>query len=224
MNKEVGLIYQVQKYKETSLLLFLYTKRGKITLLATGALKVTSKLRTAAQYLTFVEFEDQKDKDFIKVYELDIINDLSLIKNDLFLMEMASLVTESIKYLLVDNNDANLIYQQIYESLTNDLIKESIISFLLKQIIYLGYPLNLLGDGRDILGFSIENGSLVYQNEKKYIDLDISETIKLLKLVKLPYYKLEKLDNEDIKTFINFIINYYNRHIEYQFKILKKVK
>ncbi|HKL61406.1 MAG TPA: recombination protein O N-terminal domain-containing protein, partial [Acholeplasma sp.] len=53
-----GLIYKTQDYKESSKLLFIYTKKGKKTLVAKGAKRFNSDQRYLSQYLTLISFVD----------------------------------------------------------------------------------------------------------------------------------------------------------------------
>ncbi len=57
-----GIIYKVMPYQEHAKLLFVYTKIGKITLIAQGVQKIKSDHRVLAQYLTLIEFEQVLDK------------------------------------------------------------------------------------------------------------------------------------------------------------------
>ena len=54
----IGLIYKTQPYQETNRMLFVYTKKGKKTLIARGSQRLSSELRLISQYLNLIEFYD----------------------------------------------------------------------------------------------------------------------------------------------------------------------
>ena len=81
--------------------------------------------------------------------------------------------------------------------------------------------LDLNADGRKINGVNIENGGLIYQNESGIIDLDVKEAIILLKLNFIPYQDLELYEVESIQRIKEFIIKYYQFHLQTTLKNLK---
>lgn len=215
-----GIVYKTQSYQETSKLLFVYTKEGKKTLLAQGSQKMTSNIRMAAQYLTYIRFEDTKGKDFIKVYDLEILNDFQALKTSYASLALASVITETIQALLVDDTDAH-VFEDMIEVLESNTLKEAVLKYLLRLLSVLGYPIILEGNGKKIKGFSMIYGRLIYQDEEHSVDLNEYETIHLLKLLKIPYQRLETLDDKDYQTLKHFIQKYYEYHLQYTIKTLK---
>ena len=54
----IGLIYKTQPYQDNNKLLYVYSNRGKITLVSRGSQRLSSELRIVSQYLTLIEFYD----------------------------------------------------------------------------------------------------------------------------------------------------------------------
>ncbi len=215
-----GLIYKVQPYQEHARLLFTYTPHGKKTLLAQGSQKLNHPNRILAQYLTQIEFKDQ-DKSFLTLSEAKIINDYAEIKEDYKLTKNAALMLEIIDLLIVDNYDHQEIYQDLILALNTKHLEIASFSFALKILKPLGYPLDLNADGRKVLGVNIEKGGLIYQGESDIIDLDIKEAIILLKLNFIPYQDLEAYEAEIIAKIKDFILKYYQYHLQSTLKNLQ---
>jgi len=219
-NSMEGLIYRVQPYQENARLLFVYTPKGKKTLLAQGSQKMNQVSRVLSQFLTHIEFKDS-EKSFVTLAESKILNDFSLVKNDFHQTKSAALILEIIDHLIVENYNHQQIYHEMMLALSASNILESSISFALKILKPLGYPLDLSGDGRKIKGINIEKGGLVYQGELDYLDLDVKDAITLLKLTLMPYTELESLDQEILSKIKVFILKYYQFHLQTTLKNLQ---
>ncbi|MDO9629877.1 MAG: DNA repair protein RecO [Acholeplasmataceae bacterium] len=215
-----GLIYRVQPYQENARLLFVYTPKGKKTLLAQGSQKMNQVSRVLSQFLTHIEFKDS-DKTFVTLAESKIINDFSTVKNDFHQTKSAALILEIIDQLIVDNYNHQVVFHEMMLALTSPRILEASISFALKILKPLGYPLDLSGDGRKIKGVNIDRGGLIYQGELDYLDLDVKDTITLLKLSLMPYTDLEALDIEILSKIKAFILKYYQFHLQTTLKNLQ---
>ncbi|MBU1144168.1 MAG: DNA repair protein RecO [Firmicutes bacterium] len=215
-----GLIYRVQPYQENARLLFVYTPKGKKTLLAQGSQKMNQVSRVLSQFLTHIEFKES-EKTFVTLSESKIVNDFSEIKKDFHQTKSAALILEIIDHLIVENYSHQLIYQEMMLALTSNQILEASLSFALKILKPLGYPIDLSGDGRKIKGINIEKGGLVYQGELDYLDLDVKDAIMLLKLTLMPYTELESLDKEVLYRINGFILKYYQYHLQTTLKNLQ---
>ncbi|MBU1094674.1 MAG: DNA repair protein RecO [Firmicutes bacterium] len=215
-----GLIYKVQPYQEHARLLFVYTPKGKKTLLAQGSQKLNHPNRILAQYLTQIEFKDQ-DKSFLTLSEAKIIDDFSKIKEDYLLTKNSAFMLEIIDQLIVDDYNHQEIYQDLILALHAKYPEIASLSFALKILKPLGYPLDMNADGRKVLGVNIEKGGLVYQGETNIIDLDIKEAIVLLKLNFIPYQDLEQYETEIIHKIKEFILKYYQYHLQSTLKNLQ---
>lgn len=215
-----GIIYKVQPYQEHARLLFVYTMIGKKTLLAQGSQKLNHPNRILAQYLTQIGFKDQ-DKSFLTLSEAKIINDYAQIKEDYKLTKSAALMLEIIDLLIVDSYDHQEIYQSLIKALQSKQLEIATLSFALKILRPLGYPLDLNADGRKVLGVNVEKGGLVYQGDPDIIDLDVKESIVLLKMNFIPYQDLEAYEIETIAKIKSFILKYYQYHLQSTLKNLQ---
>jgi DNA repair protein RecO (recombination protein O) len=215
-----GLIYKVQPYQEHARLLFVYTKEGKKTLLAQGSQKVNHPSRILAQYLTQIEFKEGT-KSFLTLSESKIINDFSMIKKDYHQTQSAALILEIIDHLIVDEYQHHLIYDEMIDALYAPSISLSSLSFSLKILKPLGYEIDMHADGRKIKGLNIENGCLIYEGEQEIIDLDVKDSISLLKLMFQPYLNLEPIDLDTLTKIKSFILKYYQYHLQSTLKNLQ---
>ena len=75
-----GIVYKVQSYLESSKLLFTYTPKGKITLIAKGAQKLNSNDRILGQYLNHISFEEMPGKEMYTLKSAKLIHDFAHIK------------------------------------------------------------------------------------------------------------------------------------------------
>lgn len=214
-----GIIYKVQSYKENARLLFVYTPKGKKTLLAHGAQKINNPNRILAQYLTKIQFRD-KDRSFVTLAEAKIIDDYAKIKVDYEQTKCVALILEIIDQFIVDDYNHKQVFDQVDKALQSKHLKEASLSFAIKVLKPLGVPVNLEADGRKVRGVNIEKGGLVYQGEEEIIDLDIKDTILMLKLNFVPYSELKVIDETIVGRIENFIIRYYQFHLQSTLKNL----
>lgn len=213
-----GLIYRVQPYQESSRLLFVFTPKGKITLLARGAQKLKEKSRVLSQFLTHISFKEQEHKKFYTLSEPKIINEYQALKNDYHQTKKAALILEIIDQLVVDQVNYKAIFDDMILALNQSDIKVSSLSFSLKILKPLGYELNLTADGRSIKGISIEKGGLVYQGEQESIDLNTKDALSLLKLYYLPYNEHGIYEIDILTKLEEFIKKYYQYHLHITLK------
>ncbi|WP_162151060.1 DNA repair protein RecO [Haploplasma modicum] len=221
MNNKEGIIYKVQDYTENSRLLKVLTKDGIITINARGSQKLNSKDRILAQYLTLISFNDDKNSDFIYLNNGKLINDFSNIKKDYFITKKVNVIFEVLNKVIIEKEHYNKIYQLTLDVLTSTNIIEGIISFMLKLTYILGYGMNFKNDGKLIKGFSINEGSIVYENSLITPDLSYDETVTLLKLTYGNIKELEPLTLLEKNIFEKFIYKYYLDKIELKLKSLE---
>lgn len=214
----VGIIYKVQPYLEHGKLLFLYTKKGKKTLVAQGAQKLKSNDRFLSQYLTKIEFDDE-NKGFHRLKQAKLINDYQKIKEDFYHTKHAALMLEIVDQAVDEHLPHETIFNELSLALDAKNLKKTSLSFAIKMLKYLGYELNLTGNGNKVIGLNIETGSLVYEGEKIKIDLETRDVIELLKLAKMPY---SDLSEGDIKKQQAFVKEYYQYHLQLTLKNLEE--
>ncbi|MDL2292674.1 DNA repair protein RecO [Acholeplasma sp. OttesenSCG-928-E16] len=213
-----GIIYKVQNYQENSKLVFVYTKSGKRTLVASGALKMNSNLRIMTQFLNHISFEESK-KMMFNLKNCELINDFSTIKNNYQLTKNSSTMLEVIDKLIYEDNEHEKIFNELILALNNN-IETSYLTFLARILFYLGFAPNIKGNGKKVKGMSVEKGGIVYEDEYIALDLDYQETILFLRLISGYQTKLD-LSNDVLEKLIYFLIKYYQYHLQISLKTLK---
>ncbi len=208
-----GIIYKTQSYLENDRLLFLYTPQGKITLIAKGSQKMTSLSRVLGQYLTQIEFKETTNRSMYSLVDGKILNDYQNIKNDYELTQSAAAILYMVDACVSDNEDHQPIYDELVEALKY-FRQEVVLAFGFRLAKRLGYPLSLKPDGRQVKGFNLEQGSLVYIGENTTVDLDVSLTTILLKLIHLSYDTIEKIESINLLKLKKCLIRYYEHHLD----------
>ena len=212
-----GIVYKVQSYLESSKLLFTYTPKGKITLIAKGAQKLNSNDRILGQYLNHISFEEMPGKEMYTLKSAKLIHDFAHIKNDFEDTKKCASMLEIIDKAIKADENHELIFTMLTRGLSSKNLEYSQLSFALKVLDIIGYGINLEADGRKIKGLSLSEARLIYLNEDLSYDLSLEQTIHLLKLQKMPFEDLESL-NLETKSIHTFIKKYYEYHLNIQLK------
>lgn len=220
MSNMEGIIYKVQPYQEHARLLFTYTPQGKCTLLAQGSQKLNHSNRILAQFLTHISFKEHQ-KSFYTLQDAKIINDYQNIKKDFHLTKQAALILEIIDHFIVDEMVHEHIFQEVIRAIDANQLHLSSLSFALKILKPLGYELNLFLDGRKVKGINIIKGSIIYEDESDPIDLSVKDSTYLLKLLYLPYQALEEIPTDIYHKIKEFILKYYQYHLQTTLKNLQ---
>ena len=221
MNRLNGIVYKTQPYQESSRLLQVFTRLGKVTLNARGSQRINSSDRIVAQYLNEISFEYNTFKSFLSLKSAKLINDFEFIKKDFNKTKTISLVLEIIDKVLIDEIYNEKIYELLIEALYSKNIETASLSFALKMLYYLGYGMNLKSNGNNILGTSINKGGIVYEGERFPIDLNVEESIALLKLTYLKISETIEIDELHLKSIKRFIYYYYENKIDLKLNALK---
>ena len=215
-----GIIYKVQPYQEHARLLFTYTPKGKCTLLAQGSQKINHPNRILAQFLTHISFKEQH-KSFYTLQDAKIINDFKAVKENYDLTQHAALILEIIDHFIVDEMMHAQIFQEVIGALNGKDIQLSSLSFALKVLKPLGYEINLFLDGRKVKGIHIQKGSIIYEEAKDIVDLSVKESTYLLKLLYMPYTVLKDIPKDILTKIKEFILKYYQYHLQTTLKNLQ---
>ena len=220
-----GIVIVERSYSETSKLLTILTREyGLINVMAKGAKKLNSSLRTFTLKLTYARFNIQYKKDKIStLINATIINQLKSIKTDIDKISYVSYILELSEQVSKEHFNSKLYDLMIAAILK---IEEgydplSIMNILeLKYLDFLGVmpvidSCAICGSKANILTLSASSGGFVckdcYHNDKI-----VSE--KALKLIRAYYYvdisSLEKINiSEKVKNEINaFLDDYYDRY------------
>lgn len=213
----IGLIYKTQPYQDTNKLLYVYSNRGKITLVARGSQRLSSELRMVSQYLTLIEFYDN-GKNMQPLREVKLLNSYDFLKNDFFKAKYAAVMLEALDKVRDVNLNHEVVLNELRIALLQDHLKEASLSFLIKLISEAGFKPNLTPSGNDVIGFNIKTSSLIYKGDLHPLDLELRQTIILVKLLNLNIEKIEEISNSDYEILRKFIKKYYDYHINVNLK------
>lgn len=217
-----GIIYRIQPYQESARLLFTYTPKGKVTLIARGSQKLKASSRVIAQFLTCLAFkENTSNRTMFSLSDAKLIDDYKAVKDDYDQTQSAALMLEVIDKFVVEDSQHEAIYNALKTALKIPDIQLAALSFILKMLRPLGLELNLKPDGRMVRGVSIEKGGLIYEGEDGCVDLDVKAATPLLKLYYLPYNELGIYEIDTLSEIKSFIQKYYQYHLQTTLKNLK---
>lgn len=214
MNKLEVLIYKVQPYGETSRLLQGFSRLGKVSLVAKGSQKLNSDLRILSQYLTLISTEYTNFKSMLTIKNGKIINGFNDIKGDYNKIKKISVLLDIIGRVYIDSIYNEKVFNLLIESLTFNNLDLSISSFLMKLSFYLGYGLDLKGNGSKVIGLNLSKGGVVYENEQLVLDLDYKDTLNLLKITYSKISELEELSEKEIIRIKELLYKYYNNYMD----------
>ena len=216
-----GLVIKTQSYQEHARLLFTYTPKGKVTLIAKGAQKLNSPLRVIGQYMTLIAFEEVSNKTMYTLKEAKIMDDYHAIKSDYQLIKHAAVILEIIDDVIDDHLNHDVIFQHAISAMSVGNIAYTSLAFSLKILTYLGYGLSLKPDGRTIKGVGVQRGGIIYQDESDDIDLNVKESTIILQLIYQPYHVMINMDEHTYNSIKKFIVRYYQYHLQTTLKALK---
>ncbi len=217
-----GIIFSTVNYKESSIILNVITKKyGIIGILAKGAKRLKSPLRSYTDRLTYAKFQIVYKKDKLSLLNnVDNIDSFKNIKKNIKKITYALYLLELSTQVLKQSNDL-VIYDLLISALTK--IDEGYDEAVITNIIELKY-LDYLGvmpildscykcGNKEIITISDE-GYLC----KKCITNEKILNNKSLKLIQMFYYvDISKITNVDIKENIkkeidDFLNSYYERY------------
>ena len=213
----IGLIYKTQPYQETNRMLFVYTKKGKKTLIARGSQRLSSELRLISQYLNLIEFYDN-GKKMQSLTDAKLLDDYQIIKKDFFKTKLVAAMLEAIDKVRDEEIDHELVLEELIKSINSNNLNAATLSFLIKLISQAGYAPNFEADGSVVRGFNLELGIIVYEKDVISIDLNVQETIILMKLLNLDVNDLEEIDQNHFESISQFIKKYYEYHLRVSLK------
>lgn len=210
-----GLIYKTQDYKESSKLLFIYTKDGKKTLVAKGAKRFNSDQRYLSQYLTLISFVDS-DKTMFDLKEGTLLEPFESIKADFNKIKYVSMVLEIIDKIYTNDLPNDKLFDLLLSFLTGYEPVVGSLSLALKFLYALGYGLNFKGDSPS--GFNLESACVSTKENHLTISLNLESTVLLSKLYFLKIEDKLELTDAEIKVIVEFIKAFYQYHLEYNIK------
>ena len=225
IEKVTGIVLSDTNYSESSKILNVLTKEhGKIGIISKGCRNLKSSLRSVSSKLTYGYFNIYYKKEGLSVLiSVDIINDFSNIKQDLFKIGYATFLSDLTNQVLKETSS-----NEIFDLFINGLIKINddfdpmIIANIieLKYLNYLGVmPIldccSVCGSNKKIVTISSFAGGYLCVNCYKNEYIVDEKTVKLLRM--FSYVDISKIKELNIlpknKNEINrFLENYYDRY------------
>ena len=225
IEKVIGIVLSDTNYSESSKILNVLTKEhGKIGIISKGCRNLKSSLRSVSSKLTYGYFNIYYKQEGLSVLiSVDIINDFSNIKQDLFKICYATFLSDLTNQVLKETSS-----NEIFDLFINGLIKINddfdpmIITNIieLKYLNYLGVmPIldccSVCGSNKKIVTVSSFSGGYLCVNCYKNEYIVDEKTVKLLRM--FSYVDISKIKELNIlpknKNEINkFLENYYDRY------------
>lgn len=225
IEKVTGIVLSDTNYSESSKILNVLTKEhGKIGIISKGCRNLKSSLRSVSSKLTYGYFNIYYKQEGLSVLiSVDIINDFSNIKQDLFKIGYATFLSDLTNQVLKETSS-----NEIFDLFINGLIKINddfdpmIIANIieLKYLNYLGVmPIldccSVCGSNKKIVTISSFAGGYLCVNCYKNEYIVDEKTVKLLRM--FSYVDISKIKELNIlpknKNEINrFLENYYDRY------------
>ena len=231
IEKLEGIVISSVDYGESSKILNVFTKEyGLIGVMAKGAKRIKSSLRSISEKFTYGDINLYYKKDKLSILiSIDVINQFKNIKKDLLLLSYLNYILELTSQVVKQSS----YIDKIYDICISSIIKieegfdpKTITNILeIKYLEYLGIELNLnecvVCGSKEVITLSVKNGGFVCP---KCIDGEYivnKKTIKIIQMLKyLDISKISKLDiSEEVKNEINLFINNY--YLEYTGLYLK---
>ena len=225
IEKVTGIVLSDTNYSESSKILNVLTKEhGKIGIISKGCRNLKSSLRSVSSKRTYGYFNIYYKKEGLSVLiSVDIINDFSNIKQDLFKIGYATFLSDLTNQVLKETS-SNEIFTLFINGLIkiNDDFDPMIIANIieLKYLNYLGVmPIldccSVCGSNKKIVTVSSFSGGYLCVNCYKNEYIVDEKTVKLLRMFN--YVDISKIKELNIlpknKNEINrFLENYYDRY------------
>ena len=234
--KVKGIIISENSYSETSKLLNVFTEEyGIIGVIAKGAKRLKSPLRSVTSKLTYAYFQiNYKEGKLSNLVCADVINPFNEIKKDLVKISYSSFLLELTSQVMKQTSE-----KDIFKLLENSLIKieEGFDPVIITNILELKY-LDYLGikpelnscavcGSTKVLTVSTNKGGFVCNNchtNEKIIDKKSVQILRMLYLVDIS--KISKISlNDNTKNEIDDFINeYYDKYAGLYLKSKKFLK
>ena len=206
-----GIIYKTLDYKESSKLLYVYTPKGKITLVANNVLNMKNNNRFLSQYLTHISFVG-KDKQMYSLENASLINDFNKIKTNYDNIKLVSKLFIVIDKAVTPDLEHEKIFNELVKVLNSDNISNATLSLLLKLLKPLGFEPTFFIENKKTYGFDLQKGSIVTSKDDTY-DIGLDDLMKMMIYYYKPYNELPLLSEEENNQLQQIISKYYKYHL-----------
>jgi len=224
-----AIVLRSLDYKDNSKILYLYTNKGLVSVIAHGVKKMNSPFRVLSQTGNYIQIAYSKG-DFPSLKEGSLIDEYSNLRNDLFSYTYFTHILELVNNTIPEDSNHPKMFQFIKKIATklNEGIDAETISliFELKLLYFLGYGLNLkqcnICNLQEDLVFSVEHGGLVCRNhlslQQNSYDQDMTQVISILYGIDLDQQTVPVLD-KNRKVIIRHIVDLlFNDYLGYKTK------
>ena len=238
MDLEAIVLYQVD-YRDSSKILYLYSKQGHHNVLAHGVKKMNSTTRFLSQIGNVISLSIPLNKELPAMKDGELVADFPAIISDVIAYSYLTHILELVRHTVSADLDHVKMYRFLRKILDrlNEGTDPETLTFLfeLKLLYFLGHGLHLTGctmcDERDDLVFHISSGGLVCRHHLHPTDT-MYDTGVYTQLMTLYYLDLDKTDIPAIdandRVILRHIIDLlYSEFVGYQSKsrsILKQLK
>ncbi len=225
ITKVTGFIVSTVSYKDTSLILNLFTKEyGLIGVLGKGVKSLKSPLRALTQKFTYGFFYIYYKENKLSILkDVDILNPFITIHSDIFLIGYLNYVSELVVQVYKESENKELfdLFLSIVFKMNEGLDAEVLTNiFEIKCLPFLGVGIVLdgcseCGNTKDIVTIDGDAGGFLCKNcysNEKIVSL---KTIQLLRMY--AYIDIKSIKNLDIKNPYKkeidmFLSIYYGRY------------
>ncbi len=231
-----GIVIDEKPYGESSKILNIITKeKGIVGVLAKGAKRLKSPLRSISERFCYANFNISYKEDKLSILiGADVINPLRNIKTDIKKVSYLNFLSELTRGVLKESND-----DRIYNIYLSAILKmeegfdPSIITNIveLKYLSFLGVSPKLNGcvicGNENVVSISAYKGGYVC---KEHLENDYVVSDKTIKIIRMLEYvdisKISKLEVSDqVRKEINdFLDDYYDRYTGIYLKSKKFLK
>lgn len=239
ISKFEGIVITETPYGDNSKIINILTKeKGIVGVMCNNAKSIKNPLRTKTIKFTYGYFHmNYNENKLSKLIDVDIINNLSNIKNDIELISYASYLNE-LTYQVTKQNDEPEIFNIFINTLLklNEKQNPQILTNILelKYLDYLGVGLNLehcinCGDKKNIITIDPDEGGYIcskcYTNQK-ILSPKAIKLIRMYYLINISTITSIKIDTQVANEINYFIDKYYERYTGLYLKskdFLKKI-
>lgn len=212
-----GIVLKSLDYKDSSKILYLYTDKGLLSIIAHGVKKMNNVNRFLSQNGTLISFTHSSGK-FPSLREGELINDYPFIKKDIIAYTYMNHIMELVNNTISEDLDHAKMFLFLKRMfiLFNEKNNPEILSFIfeLKLLFFLGYGLNFkkcnVCGKSDNLVFSIDSGGLTCKEHLLFNNESFDSEI-YKNLMTLYYLDINVLDipnlTDNHKVIIRHIID-----------------
>ena len=238
MNISKAFVLNSIDYKESSKILYLYSEKGHLSVIAHGVKKMNSINRFLSQNGTLIKLTTTNGK-FPSLKEGEIINEYKNIKKNVEMYTYMNHIMELVRNVISDDLDHPKMFhflEKVFIKLNNNEDYEILTYiFELKLLHFIGYGLNfkecnICGNSKNLV-FNVSNGGLICQEHLNFNDLsyeaDIYNYLKYLYYINMDEHELPEISDSERVIIRNIIDMLFAEFVSFKTKsrnIIKQIK